>query len=87
MTVIGEELRASYAFMERNFKKEKRRPYCPMRCWRNRTGPREVSLTINAIRAKTGAPRIRATRLPAMSIDLLTIREGRAGVLSWKSSS
>src|SRR5260370_37744965 len=58
-----------------NFKNVNRKPYWPTLSCLNRIGPFEVSLIARDISANSGEQRIRAAKLPAISIDLFTKRE------------
>ena len=56
------------AYIDRNFKSVKLRPYCPTRVCLINTGPLEVSLTAIATSRKTGESSTRANALPSRSM-------------------
>src|SRR5438034_10742553 len=63
--------------MERNFRKVNGTPYWPIRFWRNRIGPGEVSLIAIAMARKIGDRMINAVELPAASMIRLITRGTR----------
>ena len=71
-------------YIDLNFRNVNGTPYRPTRCCLNSTGPREVSLIVNAIAASKGERKIKAKRLPETSITLLTARDTDFGSALWR---